>query len=639
MQRTFIQYAFIIISCAIFLILFTNFVLTMYTLESQQFNTFYNKSEQVIHTLENNQMELSILQENLDEDYLTRARAAAYIFDTQEEVTMDVSQMQYLAELLNVDELHVIDENGIIVSASISKYVGFDMGAYKQSSEFLPLLESNDENAYLIQDTQPNAADHKIMKYVGVVRKGVKGIVQVGFKPTRQMAAESRNTYEYIFSRFPTDSAEELFVADRNTGAILGHSNGLAKNFTEECYQLNELLKCKKGDYKKGENGQLMYVVSREYNDVLICAAIPISSMLNRLLNQVFSTMFYLLIIEAIVILLLNYLVKRKVVDDIHKIICYLSNITNGNLDTEVNVRGNQELEALSNGINTMVRSIINISDRISTIIKISGIPLAAFEYDDNIQHVFVTSGLKDILDIPDSEAEEIYQNSKLFDNYIKNIISNPLNGETDIYQISDAKYVRIHMSESNELYLGVVTDVTEDIIKKRQMQYENTHDSLTGLNKFSHFKYLASEILGNMNKENICAVVMLDLDYFKSINDTYGHDMGDKYLQSFSAVMKSMPSNHVLSARRSGDEFCLLIFNCLNKAEIIKYLDLFFATLKNNIIKLSDENSKTISASGGFVCTYKSDTSIEQLLSQADEALYKVKKDTKGHYGEYLPE
>ena len=127
MQRTFIQYAFIIISCAIFLILFTNFVLTMYTLESQQFNTFYNKSEQVIHTLENNQMELSILQENLDEDYLTRARAAAYIFDTQEEVTMDVSQMQYLADLLNVDELHVIDENGIIVSASISKYVVFDM--------------------------------------------------------------------------------------------------------------------------------------------------------------------------------------------------------------------------------------------------------------------------------------------------------------------------------------------------------------------------------------------------------------------------------------------------------------------------------------------------------------------------------
>ena len=109
MQKTFIRYTFAIITSAIFLIFFINLLITLHTLESQQYNKFYTKSEQVIHTLETNQAELAILQKNLDEDYLTRAKAAAYIFDTQEEITMNVDEMEYLAKLLNVDDSNLKD--------------------------------------------------------------------------------------------------------------------------------------------------------------------------------------------------------------------------------------------------------------------------------------------------------------------------------------------------------------------------------------------------------------------------------------------------------------------------------------------------------------------------------------------------
>ena len=113
MQKTFIRYTFAIMTAAVFLIFFINCIFTLHTLESQQYKTFYTKSQQVIHTLENNQEELALMRESLDEDYLTRARAAAYVLDRQKEVSMDVEEMQYLANLLNVDELHMIDENGI----------------------------------------------------------------------------------------------------------------------------------------------------------------------------------------------------------------------------------------------------------------------------------------------------------------------------------------------------------------------------------------------------------------------------------------------------------------------------------------------------------------------------------------------
>lgn len=635
MQKIFIKYIFIIMTAAIFLILAINFLFSMHMLESQQYDTFHAKIEQMIHTLENNQEELNLLKENLDEDYLTRAKAAAYIFDRQPEVSLDVSEMQYLANLLNVDELHVIDENGIIVSASVSKYVGINMANHKQTKAFLALLDSDDEDAYLIQDAQPNAAEGKVMQYIGVSRKAVKGIVQVGFTPTRQLSAQSRNTYEYIFSKFPTDIGEELFVVDATSGEMLGHSNGLDKKFDEECYQLHSLLSCTKGAYKTG-NGTSMFVVSRLYQGVLLCAALPKHTLYQKLWGNILATFFYLIFIEAAVILLLNYLVKRKVILGIHDIIRDLYAITKGSLDTTVTVGGNREFEELSKGINTMVKSIVSLSDRISAIIEISGIPLAAFEYEKGIQHVFVTSGLSRLLELPEKEAARLYQNAFLFNQYIQNIIKNPIEGEKEIYKIGESRYIHIRMSQSQEGYLGIIADVTKDVTEKQKMQYENTHDPLTGLYKFGHFKELSEKILHNMLPGKVCALVMIDLDHFKSINDTYGHDMGDAYLQRFAQVLKSMSGEHILSARRSGDEFCMMIYDCDQKNQILDYLKSFYDTLKEHSIKLSETQSNVISASSGFAWTDNAKNSISLLLSHADEALYAVKKDTKGQYREY---
>ncbi len=358
--------------------------------------------------------------------------------------------------------------------------------------------------------------------------------------------------------------------------------------------------------------------------------------MLQKLWKNVLAALFYLLFIEAAVILLLNYLVKRKVINGIHDIIENLTAITKGNLDTIVAVGGNREFEKLSTGINTMVKSILNLSDRISAIIEISGIPLAVFEYERGINHVFTTSGLSDLLELPASKAAELYKNSDLFDWYIRKIVENPIEGEQDIFKLHDKKYIRIHMSESAEGYLGIITDVTKDVLEKKQMHYENTHDPLTGLYKMGYFKQLAEKYLQKLPKGKICAAVMLDLDYFKLINDTFGHDAGDKYLQGFSGVLQAMPKERVLTARRSGDEFCMFIFDCEDKSEILRYLDLFYEKLEQSEIILSDTQSKMISASAGFAWTSDAQTDLSELLSHADEALYEVKKDTKGYYKEY---
>lgn len=346
-------------------------------------------------------------------------------------------------------------------------------------------------------------------------------------------------------------------------------------------------------------------------------------------------TFVYLMFVEVIVIFLLNYLLRQQVINGFHRILHSMDAIAKGNLGTKVTVDDNREFEELSAGINAMVQSIINLSDRISVIIEISGIPLAAFQYERGIKHIFVTSRLNELLGLSDKEAKRLYQSADLFDQYIHSMMEAPVKGENDIYKINDEKYLRILLSEKDGGYLGIMSDVTEDMQEKLKLHYENTHDALTGLYKFAYFKELSADVLTKMT-DGYAAVVMLDLDDFKSINDNYGHDAGDEYLKGFSNIMASMPKEHFLSSRRSGDEFCMLIFDCKDKAEIVDHLNEFYAALRATPVLLDDQHTRIISASCGFALADRENDEIETLLSRADEALYDVKRGSKGTFVEY---
>ena len=79
-----------------------------------------------------------------------------------------------------------------------------------------------------------------------------------------------------------------------------------------------------------------------------------------------------------------------------------------------------------------------------------------------------------------------------------------------------------------------------------------------------------------------------------------------------------------------------MMIFGCKKKEEIIYWLDLFYKVLEDRKILLSETYSQKISASGGLAWTGDNEESIYELLSHADEALYEVKRESKGHYTEY---
>lgn len=635
MQRIFRKYAVIIITSAVFAILIINYVIASFSTNKQQVATFKAKINQIIHTVQENQVELKAIQRNLDEDYLTRARAASYVIDQNPEIVEDVEELQNLSVLLNVDEIHVIDENGIIAYSSVPEYIGLDFHEGEQTREFLRLLLDEDGENYLIQKEQPNTAEQKIMKYVGVTRRGVHGIIQVGLQPVRLEEAQERNSYKYIFNRFPTDKGEEFFAIDSSTGKVVADTGDLPQNALEQKYADNALTDCENGSFMEIGNKETLFVVTRQYNDVLIGASISKRDMMAGLWKNMCATMICLLIVEIIMIIFLNALVKNRVVNGIHEILRNLTQISNGNYDTVVEVGGNPELEELSAGISTMLRSVLSSSDRISQIIEMSAIPLAAFEYKEGNQYVFVTSGLRELLGFSQEEMERLHKEPKRFYQSIQDIMRKPVEEEKDIFPVGD-KFISIHLSMEGEGYLGVVTDTTRQVLENRRIRYENNHDHLTGLYKYSYYMQKAAGYLKNNLRGRICSCIMLDMDNFKSVNDTYGHDMGDAYLKSFANILLDLPREHCIPARRSGDEFCIFTYGYREKEEILKLLNMLWDTLKQKPVCMTDGEERIIEVSCGFAWTGNEEMDMELLMRQADNALYRAKETGKGRFVEY---
>jgi diguanylate cyclase (GGDEF)-like protein len=173
------------------------------------------------------------------------------------------------------------------------------------------------------------------------------------------------------------------------------------------------------------------------------------------------------------------------------------------------------------------------------------------------------------------------------------------------------------------------IRDVTMQYkFEQQNIKYANT-DFLTGLNnRRSLFDYLSG-----LGKNIRISLIMLDLDKFKSVNDTYGHAAGDEALKITSRVLSECFKDGFI-ARLGGDEFLVALVGEHEMDELeSRTQNLLDTLLKNYAIK---EEFHALSASAGIVqdrlpeCDIRS---IENLIKRSDDALYNAKESGKARY------
>lgn len=180
--------------------------------------------------------------------------------------------------------------------------------------------------------------------------------------------------------------------------------------------------------------------------------------------------------------------------------------------------------------------------------------------------------------------------------------------------------------------FVGCLADITENKFAEQQLQQLAYCDSLTGLhNRASLMDQLKLHVLYGRSKK-LLAIAFIDLDGFKEINDTYGHDVGDYLLKEVAHRMKSFVRDVDVLARLGGDEFVLLMSDVDDResAEAIvnRLLALINQEVRYNSIALQ------VSASIGLVFHKANNLGDpSSLLQKADAAMYRAKESGKNTY------
>lgn len=161
--------------------------------------------------------------------------------------------------------------------------------------------------------------------------------------------------------------------------------------------------------------------------------------------------------------------------------------------------------------------------------------------------------------------------------------------------------------------------------LEKRLEKIANT-DSLTGIHNRRYFFEQAEKFFPpHTTEDHMLSALMFDIDYFKKVNDTYGHKIGDLVLKSFTQALQEHIEKDDIFARMGGEEFAILCHLNSPQATIDK-AERLRKVIEDLIIKINDTNSLSITVSIGC-CHQRADKSdIDQLMHQADTALYQAK-------------
>jgi len=170
------------------------------------------------------------------------------------------------------------------------------------------------------------------------------------------------------------------------------------------------------------------------------------------------------------------------------------------------------------------------------------------------------------------------------------------------------------------DYYILSLTDITSISNQSREFEHSANYDSLTQIYNRKAFERLLNEKIDKYRyKSKEFIFVMLDIDHFKNVNDTYGHQVGDEVLKQLVDVVKLHIRDDDIFARVGGEEFVLILDVDITMGfKVVQHLKEFIANEKFKTVK-------KVTCSFG-ITQYKQQDQISDMMKRADEALYEAK-------------
>lgn len=178
----------------------------------------------------------------------------------------------------------------------------------------------------------------------------------------------------------------------------------------------------------------------------------------------------------------------------------------------------------------------------------------------------------------------------------------------------------------------GFISFYTVDYLRESQSLFnryklESSIDQLTGLNNVRHFDEIFNRTVKEaVTKHKKLTLLYIDIDFFKKINDTYGHNAGDIVLRELGTVLKSSVRSNDIVSRKGGEEFTAILLDCaLNRA--VEVSERMRKAVEEHPFRLDTDEIIHITISIGLACFDETTKDAALLIEDADKALYNAKR------------
>lgn len=281
-------------------------------------------------------------------------------------------------------------------------------------------------------------------------------------------------------------------------------------------------------------------------------------------------------------------------------------------------------------------------------VLSIEAMNGAIWRWDDKSDKVYMSNKIRGILGI-DKEKVSLDEWYKYIENsdfkrvktYFDNICYNRMCIDSNIkYSLIGSNGQIVHVEykgkgtiKENIYHLsGVITDITDEKKAEQKIHFMNYYDDITGIPNRKMFTEKFQQLINdNLSNETKLGLIFFDIDNFKNINDTYGHEVGDEILLKLCERIEGILDERHTFARFGGDEFVIAFSRVVDEIEIRELLN----DLLLKVRKPFEVNNKSIYCSISLgVSIYPRDANnLDILLKTADMAMHKAKEEGKNRY------
>lgn len=585
---------------------------------------------QVRTLIENNQRELDLALEDFSDTSLQKAKVVSYVIERYPEIESDILELKKLAKILEVDEIHLFNTSGEIYFGTHPEYYYYTFQSGEQMSYFLPMLK--DQSLEMCQEIMPNTAENKLMQYAAVWREDGKGIIQVGLVPERVLEIEEENSLNNIVSVIPSEKKTELYIVSEEGGKILASTDTSGK------YENGDDLGV---PWEKATDSMSMAhvrlndrkycVFMQRHQDMIYIRTYPSWLLFREIFLDTGFTTIYILLLFLILMILLRYYANSRVIKDLNRINKDMKDMESGAKYYVSSTTQIPELSELTAAINGMTDSIRSAFQNFSIALEKSNIQIGIYEYSNSNNQYFVSERVWEILKVKRNPEGDRENDRLLLSSRIKEMKNSPYDIEKNIYTFTmgeERSYVHIEEFDYDHHKILLLVDTTNEYQEKEKIIMERDRDYLTTLYTRRAFIEQIRNLFQSENKLKQAAVLMVDADGLKKVNDRNGHHAGDQYLKEISALLLRESGKNAICARLGGDEFAVLLYGYDSEEALVRTIQNIQSKDASYYMTIPGEEMKIpLLYSVGYAIYKRDADDYHTLLKCADERMYYIKE------------